>query len=119
MFFRQALTNVMDMLKPGGQLFFNAFQKVFTDDVFERLDQGRWSKYDHAKGISPFYEFDNPVKEYENVIKSVGFVDCHIFTQSYKPGMSEAFFKGKVLFCNMEMYSNSNNIFILTILSVS
>lgn len=94
LFFRQALTNVKNMLKPGGQLFFSAFEKVFTDDVFERLDQGKWSKYNHEKAISPFYKYDNPAAEYENVIKNVGFEDCHIFTETYKPRMSEEFFKG-------------------------
>lgn len=92
--FRQALTNVMDMLKPGGQLFFNAFEKICTDDVYEQLDQGKWSKYNHGKAISPFYTSDNPVKEYEKVIKSVGFEDCHFFSECYKARMSEEFFKG-------------------------
>lgn len=82
------------MLKPGGQLFFNSFQKLITDEVYEKLDQGKWSKYNNRERISPFSKSENPLKEYENVIESVGFVDCHIFPGSFTRRISEQYFDG-------------------------
>lgn len=83
------------MLKPGGQLFFTAFEKIFFDEVYEKMDQGKWSKYHNYKAISPFYKSKYPLKEYESIIKSLGFVDCHMFTEAFTPQMSEKSFEGK------------------------
>lgn len=85
------------MLKPGGQLFFIAFQKIITDEAFDKLDEGKWSKYQNRKAISPFYKSKDPVKEYENIIKSVGFVDCQITTEHTVFRMPQDFFEGTYL----------------------
>lgn len=87
----------MEMLKPGGQLFFSTFQKVFTDDAYEKLDEGKWSKYENRKAISPFHKSDDPVQEYKKIIESVGFVNCHIYTEHYVPRMPQSFFESKCL----------------------
>lgn len=94
MFFRQAFTNVKDMLKPGGQLFFIAFEKLFADEAYDELDQGKWLKYENRKAISPFFNSENPLKEYETVIKDLGFVDCHMFIEPFKDRLPEKAFEG-------------------------
>lgn len=77
------------MLKPGGQLCFVAFKKLYGDEAYDKLDEGKWCIYENRKAISPFYKADDPKKEYENVIKSVGFVDIHCFSDEYKPRRTE------------------------------
>lgn len=82
------------MLKPGGQFMFNAFKEVFTDEAFEKLDQGKWKKYHNYKAISPFYKYENPLEEYKKCIQSVGFEDCHIRTENFKIQFLEENFDG-------------------------
>lgn len=82
------------MLKPGGQLVFLAFQNQCNDEAYEQLDDGKWCKYNSRRGTSPFYNAMNVEKEYRDLIKGVGFVDSHIFTESYIPQMHEDFLEG-------------------------
>lgn len=83
------------MLKPGGQLIFHAFGKTAVDEAYDILDRGKWVKYNNRKSISPFYECENPKQEYENVIRSVGFVDCHIYAENYVPRFLKQSFEGR------------------------
>lgn len=85
------------MLKPGGQVFFNVYEKPFTDEAFEMLDKGKWNKYDNWKAISPFYFCDNPMKEYEKVLKSTGFIDINIFSEHFALRISESSLEGKLV----------------------
>lgn len=92
--FRQALTNIKDMLKPGGQLFFIAFEKLFGDEAYDKMDQGKWVIYENRKAISPFYNSENPMREYETIIKDLGFVDCNLFIEPFKERLPEKSFEG-------------------------
>lgn len=85
------------MLKPGGQLVFNGFENMFTDEVYDRLDRGKWSKYYNRHSVTPFYFCKSPEKEYEHLIESVGFVDCFITTEHVIPTLSQSLFEGKLL----------------------
>lgn len=71
------------MLIPGGQLIFLALEKSSIDFAYDLLDEGKWRKCNNRQSISPFYRSENPKKEYENIIKSLEFVDCHLFTDNY------------------------------------
>lgn len=77
------------MLRPGGQLFFNAFAKVPQDDVFDILDKGKWGRYENWKSHSPFYNHTDPRQSYEDLIKDIGFVNCHLFKESTVTYFSE------------------------------
>lgn len=79
--FRQALTNVYQMLQSGGQFFFNAAGETPNDEIYERLDKGEWSKYYNRSVQSAFYNSANPKIEYEKLITSLGFTDVHIFNE--------------------------------------
>lgn len=83
------------MLKPGGQLMFNTFEKTFMDDAYNELDNGKWRKYDNRKSISPFYWHENPFAEYESLLKSLGFVNCHFSKGVFKAQYSETAFDGE------------------------
>lgn len=96
--FRQVLANVHEMLKPGGQFMFNAFEEVFTDEAFEKLDQGKWCKYNKSKAISPFYKYDNVLKEYEKVINNVGFIICHLYTEKFDHRLPLESFTSKIIY---------------------
>lgn len=76
---------------------FNAFEEIYTDEAFEKLDQGKWRKYNNEKAISPFYWSENRLKEYQNLIKDVGFVDCHVSSQNYRTQSSLSAFEGKFI----------------------
>lgn len=89
--------NIRDMLKPGGQLFFNGFEKLFADDAYIELDKGKWAKYNNGKAVSPFYTSENPTGEYERIIKELGFVDCQIFVEPFEDTLPEKAFEGNVL----------------------
>lgn len=84
------------MLKPGGQLVFFTFEKMPADSAFDALDQGKWSHYNNGIAISPFYRCDDVIVEYQNVIKSVGFGDYHIFKQPFKLKPTERVFEGEM-----------------------
>lgn len=84
------------MLKPGGQLFFNTLDKTYIEEAYDILDQGKWKIYNNYKAHSPFYTFENPFKEYETLIKSLGYVDCHIFLEHFKTQLPEGSFEGKL-----------------------
>lgn len=86
------------MLKPGGQLFFNAFEKLFADDAYIELDKGKWSKYNNRKSVSPFYKSENPTKEYGRIMEELGFVDCQMFVEPFEEILPEKAFEGNVLF---------------------
>lgn len=91
------MTNIKEMLKPGGQFMFTAFEEVFTDEAFEKLDQQKWKKYHNYKAMSPFYKCCNPLEEYKKCIESVGFVDCHIYSENFKIQCREDSFDGKFI----------------------
>lgn len=94
------------MLKPGGQLCFVAFIKLYSDEAFDKLDEGKWCIYENRKAVSPFYKVEDPIKEYKNVVSSVGFVDCHYFTYVHKPRQPEKNLDGKYFgWCSHECHS--------------
>lgn len=84
------------MLKPGGQFFFTAYEKTAIDEVFEKLDEGRWEKYNNRKAHTPFYNFENPCKEYNNLMQRSGFIDCQTFSDHIAPRFSEKDYEGNV-----------------------
>lgn len=88
------MMNIKDMLKPGGQLFFIAFEKLFADEAYDRMDQGKWKKYNNRKAISPFYNSENPMKEYESLLNELGFADSNIFIEPFKDMLPEKAFEG-------------------------
>lgn len=83
------------MLKNEGQLVFLAFGKSCTDDVFERLDQGKWVKYNHIEGCSPFHDKINPVEEYSNLFKRLGYNIGIIKTKPINTQWTEESFQGE------------------------
>lgn len=85
------------MLKAGGQFMFNAYEEIYTDEAFEKLDQGMWKKYNNEKAISPFYWSENRLEEYKNLINDVGFVDCNVSSQNFKIQCSLTTFEGKFI----------------------
>lgn len=83
------------MLKPGGQLMFNTFEKTFMDEVYDEFDNGKWGKYDNRKAMSPFYFYENPFAEYKALIKNLDFVDCHYNTGTFTVRFTQKAFDGK------------------------
>lgn len=83
------------MLKPGSQLMFTAFEKLFIDEVYDHLDNGKWSKYDNRKAISPFYFHDDPFMEYQNLFRNLGFINCHFSEGEIAAQYSEKAYDGK------------------------
>lgn len=83
------------MLKPGGQLVFNTFAKGYWEEAYDTLDRGKWSKYNNRKSNSPFYASEDPLTGYQILISNLGYVDCHIIEEPYKPLMSKESFEGK------------------------
>lgn len=83
------------MLKPGGQLCFHAFEKVYTDEAYNKLDEGKWKKYNNRELISPFFKSEDPLKEYETLIKDIGFIDCHFDKIHFACSYKEQDFDGK------------------------
>lgn len=94
--FRQTFVNILDMLKPGGQFFFTVFEKTPLDEVYEKLDEGIWSKYHNREANSPFFKYEIPSKEYENLMKSTGFENCHVYSEHFAPLLPEKAFEGNV-----------------------
>lgn len=85
----------MQMLKPGGQFFFLIFSKTYLDDTFDRLDDGKWIKYNHRSSISPFYKCKDPLNEYKAVMEEVGFVDYQLFEEPYTTPIPEKSFESR------------------------
>lgn len=64
------------MLKPGGDMLltFLASNPIF--EIYESLSKkGRWENYmeNYKKYISPYQYSENPDKELQEILKSVGF----------------------------------------------
>lgn len=72
-----AFHNIYQLLKPGGQILLCTFEKTPIDPVYEKLDKGIWSKYEHWKVYSTFYK-RNAVEEYKKIIEGAGFKDCNV-----------------------------------------
>lgn len=45
------------------------------DEPYEKLDKTKWTKYQHFSVLSPFTKSANPLEEYRNVLKKVGFLE--------------------------------------------
>lgn len=84
------------MLRPGGQFIFHAFAETPNDQAYEVLDKGKWGKYNNYKAFSPFYKHDNPRKGYEDLVESLGFVDCHVYIEGVSPLLTEKSFEGNL-----------------------
>lgn len=82
------------MLKPGGQLFFNTFEINPMDDAFELLDKGKWAKYNNSRSLSPFHNSENPLEQYMELIKNLGFRNVHIFSENHTGTFDEKTFNG-------------------------
>lgn len=78
---------------------FNAFEEIFTDEAFEKLDKGKWGKYDHYKAISPFYQFEKPLEEYRKIVEALGFVNCHLYMEHFKLQFRKEDFDGNFFTC--------------------
>lgn len=85
---------------------FIVFLKVPNDEAYDALDRGKWAKYNNRKSNSPFYRCENPSKEYEKVIQSVGFVDVHLHVESVTPQLPEKSFDGKYIVRFSKSFSN-------------
>lgn len=84
------------MLKPGGQIMFHTLDKMFTEEAYEKLDQGKWKKYQNRKSNSPFFSSEDPMKEYISLIESLGFIDCHFSQQRFIAQLGEKEFEGRI-----------------------
>lgn len=73
LFFRQFLTNLYTLLKPGGQLIYTSLERLPVDEPYEKLDKTKWKKFQHSRVLSPFSKSENPFEEYRNLTKEVGF----------------------------------------------
>lgn len=82
------------MLKPGGQLFFHTLDKTFLEEAYDVLDQGKWSKYNNRKSHSPFYSSEDPLNDYQILIRNLGYVDCHISSEHFKANLPKESFEG-------------------------
>lgn len=89
--------NIHEMLRPHGQLFFNAIAKVPQDEAFYNLDQGRWRNYENCKSFSPFYGNADPMKCCEKLLEDIGFVDCHLYQESFTTLHTEEQCRGKYI----------------------
>lgn len=94
--FRPALLNIYDMLRPCGQLIFTAFTKTPIDEAYDKLDGGKWGKYDNWKSHIPFHNHLDPKQGYDDLLKSTGYIDCHLIKESFVTFHTEESFEGKV-----------------------
>lgn len=101
------------MLKPGGQFIFNVFEELVVDEAYEKLDQGKWRKYNNVKGISPFYKCKNKLNEYEKIVANVGYVDCHIFWEKFEDQQPLNVFEGKVPTKYLPTFQNNSESYKL------
>lgn len=85
------------MLRPGGQLYFNAMGKLPQDVVFDKLDKGKWAKYDNWRSHSPFHDHSDARKGYEELLREIGFVDCHLSEELFITYHPEEAFKGEII----------------------
>lgn len=83
------------MLKPGGQLMFHTLDKMFTEEAYDKLDEGIWMKYNNRKSNSSFFKYEDPMKEYKTLIESLGFIDCHFYKEHFVGQLREKEFEGK------------------------
>ncbi|XP_072389959.1 juvenile hormone acid O-methyltransferase-like isoform X1 [Diabrotica undecimpunctata] len=71
---RQAFRNFHTMLKPGGSVFLNFFERIPVDGMFHNLrSHPKWGKYRQEDAISVYYYTQNPKEEYRKDIEAAGF----------------------------------------------
>lgn len=78
-----------DILKPGGELLFTVFKEMPIDEGLERMDEGKWMKYDHYKALSPTYKSQEGIAYYEKIANDTGFVNCHFYKEPHKMEFTE------------------------------
>lgn len=75
---RRAFKNIHQILKPGGWMFLNIFERSPLDDLFEQISKNpKWSDYGQDEIISKYYYSENPQKEYKKDIDAANFKDYH------------------------------------------
>ncbi|XP_028145595.1 juvenile hormone acid O-methyltransferase-like [Diabrotica virgifera virgifera] len=71
---RQAFRNFHRMLKPGGSLFLNFYERLPVDMMFHNLrSHPKWGKYHQEDAVSVYYYTQNPKEEYRKDIEAAGF----------------------------------------------
>ncbi|RZC33710.1 uncharacterized protein BDFB_004499 [Asbolus verrucosus] len=85
---RQALKNMFDMLKPGGDMLLTFLARNPIYDIYENMAKSnKWAPYMNniKKYISPYHHLDNPENELENFLKKEGFIShlCRVEERSY------------------------------------
>lgn len=75
------MLNLYKLLKPGGQLIYTTFEHLPMDEAYEKLDETKWGKYQHSKYISAFWKSENPLNDYRELTKEVGFVENSITSE--------------------------------------
>ncbi|XP_074033320.1 juvenile hormone acid O-methyltransferase [Leptinotarsa decemlineata] len=81
---KQAFSNLYKMLKPGGEIFLIFFERSSADEIYDYLSKHpKWGKYGHEKLISPFHFHENPLGEYEKVLKESQFRDYHFEVENW------------------------------------
>ncbi|KAJ3657568.1 hypothetical protein Zmor_009358 [Zophobas morio] len=74
---RQAMKNMFDMLKPGGEILVTFLASNPIYDVYERMAKSnKWCSYmtNLKRYISPYHHSENPETELEDILKKEGFL---------------------------------------------
>lgn len=87
--FRQAFSNIYDILKPGGEFLFTAYKEMPIDQGLERMDKGKWMKYHHYKALSPTYKSQDGISYYKKIAIDTGFVNCYFYEEHHEMEFTE------------------------------
>ncbi|XP_044254916.1 juvenile hormone acid O-methyltransferase-like [Tribolium madens] len=85
---RQAMKNMFDMLKPGGEMLLTFLASNPIYDIYEGMAKSnKWGPYMNnlKKYISPYHHSDDPETELENLLKKEGFIThlCRVENRLY------------------------------------
>ncbi|XP_056630803.1 juvenile hormone acid O-methyltransferase-like isoform X1 [Diorhabda sublineata] len=79
----QALKNLYEMLKPGGQMILTYVHETSADEVYDLLSHHpRWSEYNHKCFTSPYYKQKNICQVYKALFSKAGFVEKYFEVDS-------------------------------------
>lgn len=95
LFFREAFKNIYDILAPGGEFLFTAFEEMPIDQALEKLDEGKWSKYEHFKVISPTFKSEDALNYYKEIASDVGFGNCRFYRERHFMDFTEEMVNSK------------------------
>lgn len=54
-------------------MIFTGFEHLPANEAYENLDKTKWSKFQHSKIMSAFWDKESPIDEYKIIIEEVGF----------------------------------------------